>query len=146
MKKQQIIRCIFIIVASALLGIGLQFIPNLDKRIVALIGMIAFAALFYLIFATNKKLLSVNANLIIGNIWVLLFPIPYVLTHLWTLSGLGTVLTFVVGSFLGYFLFSAKNNTAKISVLALAIGYFAIFYFWLHPLLLEIGLSLVTYP
>ncbi len=143
MKQQQILRCIFIIVVSAILGMGLQFIPTQDKRIIALIGMIAFAVLFYAIFATNKNCLSAKTNLIAGNIWVLLFPIPYTLTHLWTLSGLGTVLTFVVGGFLGYFLYSAKNNTAKISTLAFGVGFFAIFYFWLYPLLLEIGLSLV---
>ncbi len=141
MNTQKNIRSFFIIVLSSLLGVGLLFIPNIDKRLIALIGMVIFAIFFYGIFLTNKKQLSVASNLVIGNIWILLFPVPYILTHLWTLSGLLIIFTFMMGSFLGYLLFSTKNNTRKIGLLGVAVVYYLIFYFWLYPALVEIGLS-----
>ncbi len=94
MNTQKIIRSFFIIVLSSLLGIGLLFIPNIDKRLIALIGMVIFAIFFYGIFLTNS-----------------------------------------------YLLFSTKNNTRKTGLLGGAVVYYLIFYFWLYPTLVEIGLS-----
>ncbi len=143
MKTQKNIRILLTILLSACLGISLLFIPFEDKRLSALLGMLAFAVFFYGLFYLNKSQLSIRTNLIAGNIWSFLFPIPYVLTHLWTLPTLPVIFTFVVGSFLGYWLFFAPNVKIKFGAVLFAVLYYLLFYFWLYPICMDIGLSFV---
>ncbi len=89
-----------ILLLSGTLGYVTLILPINDKRITALIGLVLFAILGHFIFKYVKSLKR-NILFILSLLWMLLFPIPYVITHPWNLTILLTLLACLMGVFVG---------------------------------------------
>ncbi len=127
---------------SATLGYITLILPISDKRITSFIGLLLFTVLGYFIFKHVKSFKN-DTLFILNSLWILLFPIPYVITHPWNLTILLTLFACLMGLFIG--LQTSNNvNTLKTKLIYIfsVIIIFLFVNIWLYPYVFDFGISL----
>ncbi len=131
-----------IVLLSASLGHIILILPISNKRITAFIALLLFTVLGYFIFKQVKSFKH-NTLFVLNSLWMLLFPVPYVITHPWSLTVLLTLFACLMGLFIG--LQTSNNvNTLKTKFIYIVsvIIIFSFVNIWLYPYVFDFGISL----